>query len=81
MDQVIDILKAIFAVIGTIVLAVFAKRYSDLKKEAAFGKKLEVENEILKTTHANDALSGDELMERENRRFWSRLYARKRRDH
>jgi len=80
-DQLLDALKAIGGILVAIILAIFAKRYSDLKREAAWGKTHEVENEILKATNANDALSTDELMQRENRRGWARFYAKSKKDH
>jgi hypothetical protein len=77
----LEAIKAIFAVIGAICLALFAKRYSDLKRKENELKAKLVQDEIRKTTDANDSMSTDDLMERENKRFWSGIYTKSKKDH
>jgi hypothetical protein len=64
MDQI----KTILAIFGALVLAVFAKRYSDLKKKALGSQKKDVELEKKKIILENDNTNLIDLVERENKR-------------
>lgn len=68
-DDLIYALKAVLGVLMAIGLAIFAKRYSDMKRKAEKQRMKEVADEIIKTTDSNNSMPIDDLIERENARF------------
>lgn len=72
MDMIENSLKAIFAVIGAIVLAVFAKRWAEMKKRDLKNKRQAVEDVKATIIHSNDSTSLDDLVDRENERARAR---------
>lgn len=80
LNQIIQGSEAIIGIIIALCLAIFAKKYSDLKKRERQAKAKEVDRAIGEVLRDNDALSTDELMQRENKRFWSGFYSRNRKD-
>lgn len=72
--QTLDALIAIGAIIVAIGLAIFGKRYSEMKKREVQNRVNEVENAKRKIVDTNDDTSLDELIDREN------ASARRRRD-
>ena len=81
MDQMLESLKMIAGFVLALVLAIFAKRYADLKQKERLRKAEDVLRKINQTIDQNDALPIDDLIKRENRRFWSGFYSKGRKDH
>lgn len=72
MEALTDLLKAIFAVLSAIVLAIFAKRYADMKKRERENKRKLVEDVKATIIHRNDSTDLESLVDRENERSKSR---------
>ncbi len=75
-----EALKAILAIVGALFLALFAKRYSDLKKREAALRKQKVEDEKHKVIFDNNHMPIGDIVDRENDRFSSGVYKRRRED-
>jgi C4-dicarboxylate transporter len=67
-EQIVDSFKTISAIITAILLAIFAKRYSDLKKRKAELERQELENKKEQVIYENNATDLESLVERENKR-------------
>lgn len=66
MDLITDSLKTIIGVVTAILLAIFAKRWSDMKKRDRENKRQVVESVKATIIHTNDSTPLDDLVDREN---------------
>ena len=66
-----EYLQTIFSIVAALFLAIFAKRYSDLKKRDEALRAREIQDKISKVENENNALSTDDLVAREQARFKS----------
>lgn len=68
----LEAIKAIIAVMAALGLAVFAKRWSDMKKRDRENKRRAVEDVKATIIHTNDSTDLESLVDRENERAKSR---------
>lgn len=80
MDQLVDAFKAVGGLVLAIGLAIFAKKYADLKRKEQLRKAEDVLRKVNQVIDRNDSTPIDDLMDRENKRFWSGFYSKGRKD-
>ena len=64
-----ETVKSIILLFAALVLAIFAKRYADMKERDLKNRLKEVEDEKKNIVLANDSTDLDDLVERENARL------------
>ena len=72
MELLADSLKAIIAIVGALLLAIFAKRYADMKKRDRENQRKAVEDVKATIISRNDSTDLESLVDRENERSKSR---------
>ena len=76
----LEAFKTILGIVAALALAIFAKRYADLKRKERLRKAEDVLRKVNEVIDRNDSMPIDDLMDRENDRLSTGFYSKGRKD-